>query len=175
MSTAVRKENFVTIVSILPANLLAEYHCISPYTCTQSICQKQGGVLEKDSKLGMHAMSPFCKFGLEGQFWQILRQTGKSRCCVIVLTSLGPFFCFLQVYHPNIHHENGLVCIDYGKPETEVLVDDMAVGLLYIFHNPNMDDPLFGMLNERELSPHIREHGLPFLECASKRCVSRFS
>jgi ubiquitin-conjugating enzyme E2 M len=51
--------------------------------------------------------------------------------------------CTTQIYHPNINLE-GNVCLNILREDWKPVLDINAViyGVIYLFHEPNPDDPL---------------------------------
>lgn len=47
-----------------------------------------------------------------------------------------------QIYHPNIDHRKGHVCLHFDKPVSELKLEDVVLGLIFVLHNPNLEDPV---------------------------------
>lgn len=51
--------------------------------------------------------------------------------------------CETRIYHPNIDHGSGEVCLDLFEEWTATHnLEDCVQGLLFLFYNPNLEDPL---------------------------------
>ena len=72
--------------------------------------------------------------------------------------------CFTQVYHPNIdwYDSQGDVCLNLLDElwSSEMTLEDVVQGLLFLFYNPNIEDPLSSMFtggeDEEEFLENVR-------------------
>ena len=70
--------------------------------------------------------------------------------------------CLTQVYHPNIDwcDEEGDVCLNLLDElwTADVTLEDIVQGLLFLFYNPNVEDPLSSMFTGGELEGEFLEN-----------------
>lgn len=56
--------------------------------------------------------------------------------------------CETRIYHPNIDHGSGDVCLNLLEEWTEIYsLEDCVQGLLFLLYNPNLEDPLSALFD----------------------------
>ena len=69
--------------------------------------------------------------------------------------------CLTNIFHPNIEAEvdGGGVCVSLASDWTPSnTLEDVIMSLLFLFYNPNVDDPLSGMVSDMSEEDFYKNH-----------------